>query len=145
MLAPSSSGCRERGIAILTTAVFMLALVPILGLAIDASFLYAAKAKLAAATDAAALAAARSAEESPLPRSRVNAYFQANFPPGYLNTSEPRLQVDFRQAPPSGRVVTVTVTLKAPTFFLGAIGWNQATIQATSAAAAGQSGVRLIS
>lgn len=122
----------------------MLALVPILGLAIDGSFLYATKAKLSAATDASALATARQTPQAPTARSRAQAYFLANFPPGFLNTSEPRVRVDIDRSGPDASTVRVTVDIEAPTFFLGAIGWHETTIQATSVASASGGAVRLI-
>ena len=50
---------QERGVALLLTAIFTICLIPVVGLAIDASYMYVVKAKLTAAADAAALAAAR--------------------------------------------------------------------------------------
>ena len=50
----------ERGAALLFTATSFIVLIPVVGLAIDASFLYAVRAKLSSAVDASALAAGRS-------------------------------------------------------------------------------------
>ena len=55
-----SASRKEKGIAILLTGVLLVLIIPIVGLAIDAGVLYALKSKLVLATDAAALAAARS-------------------------------------------------------------------------------------
>ena len=56
----SANKRREKGFALLVTTATMFLVNPTVGLAIDTSFLYAVKARLSAAADAAALAAARS-------------------------------------------------------------------------------------
>ena len=45
---------KEKGVALLLTAVFTVCLIPVVGLAIDASYMYVIRAKLATAADAAA-------------------------------------------------------------------------------------------
>ncbi len=143
MPGPSSKRLGESGVAILVTAFALLALIPILGLAIDASFHYVVKAKLSAAADASALAAARVTRPTPAAKSRAQDFFHANFPDGFLDTSDAQVGVDVRETGGS-RVTTVTVTIEAPTFFLHAIGVRNTTIRASSTASAGESGIQLI-
>ena len=121
---------RQRGIAVIITACAMMVLVPILGLAIDVSFLYSVRARLAAAADASALAAARSIDEAPSAVDRAEAIVRANFPEGFLNTSNLRVRVDV-----GAQTVRVTVAVDAPTFFLGAIGIQGTTVRASGQAA----------
>lgn len=131
---PSSdaSRYRQRGIAIITTAVSTLLLIPILGLALDVAFLYGVRAKLSAAADASVLAAARSGDAAAA-EARARAFFQANFPAGFLNTSNPRLEISLGGQPgSSSRSVTLTVALEAPTFFFGALGIHETTIRAVA-------------
>jgi uncharacterized membrane protein len=78
---------RERGIALLTTTAAMFVIVPVVGLVIDAGFLYAVRARLSSATDAAAIAAARSlskglsmSEQEGSAVARAESFFAANFP-----------------------------------------------------------------
>jgi Flp pilus assembly protein TadG len=85
---------RERGIAVTVTAVSLLFLVPLVGLAVDGGVAFIVKARVGAALDSAALAAGRgltsgttqSAAASNGTTAALN-FFSANFPPGYLNTS----------------------------------------------------------
>ena len=91
---------RERGIAIMLTAVMLFVLVPVAGLALDAVLLYALKAKLSTAADAAAIAAARSlnvgmtlAEQEAEARQRALDFFRANFPNNAYNTSNHAVNV----------------------------------------------------
>lgn len=138
MCTPERSSDRrpsgQRGIAIITTAVSTLLLIPILGLAIDVAFLYGVRAKLSAAADASVLAAARS-DDPQAARERAQAFFQANFPAGFLNTSDPRLDFEFgRQLGDGNRSITLTVAVDAPTFFFGALGIHETTLRAVARA-----------
>jgi Flp pilus assembly protein TadG len=85
---------RERGIAAYLTAIFMLVMIPIVGLAIDGGFAFVIRTRLSAAADASALAAGRGinlastvAAAQAQATSQATAFFNANFPSGYMNTS----------------------------------------------------------
>ncbi len=90
----TASKFRERGMAVIVTAITLLFLVPLVGLAIDGGLAFIVKARMGAALDSAALAAGRglttgttqSAAASAATTAALN-FFSANFPPGYLNTS----------------------------------------------------------
>jgi Flp pilus assembly protein TadG len=136
-----SSKSGERGAAfILLILVFMLVLLPVIGLAIDGSICYWMKTKLSAAVDASALAGARSLSSaaSPLTYSSTasavaNEYFSANFPPGYMGTSvvggNPVTTVNTSLA--HEIQVTVAGTISVPLYFLRILHVNTATIAAT--------------
>src|SRR5260221_4263059 len=85
---------RERGRAVILTALMMVFTIPIVGLAIDAGLLYAVRGRLSAACDAASLATARNlnlgltlSQQTAATTARGTAFFNANFPPGYMGTS----------------------------------------------------------
>src|SRR5579863_8284483 len=83
----SGKGSRERGMAIIFYATMLFFVVGCVGLAVDVGTVYMIKARLSAATDAAALAAGRSVNLTlTLPQAQTNAvttanqFFTANFP-----------------------------------------------------------------
>jgi len=84
-------GKREKGMAVLITALLLLIVIPLVGLAVDVGTLYVIRGRLGAALDSAALAAGRSINlGNDLPTAKANAtesarrFFKANFPSGYL-------------------------------------------------------------
>ncbi len=94
---------RKRGVAVIITAVMLLMAIPAVGLAIDAGVLYLIRVQLHAASDAAALAAARSlnmgqtlGEQKAAVEARAEAYFYANYPNGFLGSDrkKPKTQLD---------------------------------------------------
>jgi Flp pilus assembly protein TadG len=134
-------GGGERGIAVLLTALFLVGLIPVAGLAIDASVLYAVKAKLSTACDAAALAAARSlsrgltlADQQDAAVARAQAFFAANLPAGYLLTNSPTVDVQVVESGYRTRTVTVNGAVNAPVFFMSMLGFRSATVRAIGAA-----------
>jgi Mg-chelatase subunit ChlD len=132
---------REKGVSLLLTAVFTICLIPVVGLAIDASYMYVVKAKLAAAADAAALAAARNltvgltmAEQETAARSRAEAFFHANFPQGYMDTLSKSVTISVAETTARIRTVHVTASTRAHTWFMGFLGFRQVDINTTSTA-----------
>ncbi len=132
---------RERGIAVMLTAITLVVIVPVVGLGIDASLLYLAKAKLASSCDAAALAAARTlnrgltlAEQGLNARARALAFFDANFPSGYLNSTGRTREVVVAETAYRLRTVTVTATTTQPVFFMRALGYSTVSIGASGKA-----------
>jgi Flp pilus assembly protein TadG len=99
------------------------------GLAVDASYFYTVRAKLSMACDAAALAAARSlsvglsmAEQEASARARAQAFFDANFPNGNLNTGNRTSSVTVDETALRTRSVTVSASVTAPTYFMRLVG-----------------------
>ncbi len=85
----------ENGNALFLGTLSLVFIIPLMGLAIDASFLYAVKGRMQAAADGAALGAARAlnmgqtltSQQTAAAQNAVN-WFYANFPPGtYLTTN----------------------------------------------------------
>ena len=109
---------REKGVSLfIAIAALVWMVIPMLGLFIDLGILYSAKARLQAAVDGAALAAARAlnlgqnttAQASSAQQNAVN-WFYANFPPGNWNTNSTVMNTGTvtvdqlaqqRQSPPS--------------------------------------------
>lgn len=132
---------REKGVALLLTAVFTICLIPVVGLAIDASYMYVVKAKLATAADAAALAAARNltvgltmADQEAAARSRAEAFFHANFPHGYMDTLSKSVNITVAETTSRIRTVHVTASTRAHTWFMGFLGFRHVDINTTSTA-----------
>ena len=128
-------GKRQKGFAVLITALSMMMIIPVVGLAIDASFLYAVRAKLSAATDASSLAAARSlnvglsiGEQAAEAQSRAQAFFHANFPDGFLATTNKQINVSIAETSYRTRTVEVVATVDAPVFFMRVLGFEETTV-----------------
>ncbi len=132
---------REKGVALLLTSVFTICLIPVVGLAIDASYMYVVKARLSTAADAAALAAARNlsigltmADQEASARSRAEAFFHANFPTSYMGTISKSVTVSVAETSSRVRTVRVNASTRAPTWFMGFLGFRNVDINAASTA-----------
>ncbi len=134
----------ERGaVIILFTFIATLVMIPMVGLGIDGSILFWTKAKLSAAVDAAALAAARSlsvgttlaAQESSA-TATAQQYFAADFPPGFLGipASSDQLNVTFVETGLKSRIVTVQGSTSAPLYFMRIFGFQSQQIVANGQA-----------
>ncbi|KQQ96238.1 vWA domain-containing protein [Massilia sp. Leaf139] len=109
---------RQRGAIAIMTALGMLVLLAVVGLVIDGGLAYLVKARLNAAVDSAAVAAARAVpagnnqtEQTASAQAAAAEFFAANIPNGYM-LSQPRLtgtDVSF-----SGGTVTIDVRAEAP-------------------------------
>lgn len=137
MRSNSSRGKRQKGFAVLLTALCMLMIIPMVGLAIDAGFLYAIRAKLQASVDAGALAAARSlsigltmAAQETSAKNRAKAFFDANFPDKFLMTSNKVVTVNVWESGTRTRSVRVAASVQAPIFFMRVLGFHGSTIAA---------------
>jgi Flp pilus assembly protein TadG len=89
-----SQQSRQRGQIVIITAVMLVALIGMVGLAIDSGRAYGVRAKLSAAVDAAALAAGRALAIGASDGERLaNAqatglrFYNANFPSGFLGAT----------------------------------------------------------
>ncbi len=134
-------GKSQRGVALMITALSTLVVVPVVGLAIDAGFLYAVKAKLVAATDAAAIAAARSlsvgltmAEQEASAIARAQAFFDANFPNGFFNTTNKIVSVQVAETAYRTRTVYVQGTVDAHLYFMRIFGYEYTTVRSAGKA-----------
>jgi Flp pilus assembly protein TadG len=115
----------------------LLFLLPLVGLAIDASLAFVVKARLSSACDAASLAAARSLtvglslpEQEASARARALAFFDANFPNGYFTTRNRTRTAAVAETGFRTRTVTVTASVDAPVYFMGMFGYRYMTVRA---------------
>ncbi|CAG2156821.1 vWA domain-containing protein [Cupriavidus numazuensis] len=132
---------RDRGQITIIVGTLMIGLVGIVGLAIDGGMAYIVKAKLNAAVDSAAVAAARAvtngtnqAEQTASARQAAQDFFAANFPSGYL-MSTPKLgvtTVDFNT--PTAGAVTIGVSASAdkPLNLMKVLGFDKVAVAANS-------------
>jgi hypothetical protein len=144
----------EKGIALLITAVSLMCIIPIVGLAIDSGYAYVVKAKLAAASDAAALAAAMAlrgdltiAEQTASAQARALTFFNANFPQHYMNTSVVRLttsDVTVVESSYRTRTVTVSPMVTLNTWFMRFLGPSYKTMDIRAIGQASRRDVNII-
>jgi Flp pilus assembly protein TadG len=134
----------ERGISVIFTAISLVTLVPLVGLAIDAGILYTVKGKLQTAVDAAALAAgealSRGNDDTTQQTSATavaEAYALMNFPTGYFSINAPAFPpstVTIDESVANQRSITVTASVSAPLYFLRWLGDSATTVVATATA-----------
>ena len=131
----------RRGVTIIITAMLLTIAIPLVGLAVDAGLMYSTKAKIQSAADAASMAAARGlsvgmtlADQANHSRQRAREYFEANFPEGTAGATIDSVNVDVTENTAHTRSVKVSVSVKAPTYFMRYLGWG-----------AGPSGVKVSS
>lgn len=133
-------GDRRRGsVMIYGTLLIVFVVLPFTGLSIDVGLMYLAQSRLSAAADAATIAGAgalsRGSDDSTQRANAVataNAYFFANFPPGYLESAN--LQVNSVAATDAThlRSITTTASVDMPLIFLGMFNTGRRTISVTS-------------
>ncbi len=133
----------ERGTALIIGTASLVVIIPMVGLAIDAGYLYACKSRLQSAVDGAALAAARAlnlgqttaAQAANAQQNAVN-WFYSNFPPGNWATSgtvmsQSTVTVYDSPVNPNLRNVTVTATTTVPTYFMRWLNFDSTVISST--------------
>lgn len=142
---------RSKGIAVLVTSVAMVFVIPAVGLSIDAGMLYAIKAKLSAASDAASLAAARSLSVGlNIDEQRANAistaerFFRANFPVGYMGTRSSSVSIVVDESVMKVRTVLATASADAPSYFMKFLGFGDTTVRAEGKASRRDVNVMLV-
>ena len=125
----TSNSARERGIAVMLTAFLLVFTIPAVGLAIDAGVLYLVRSKLSSACDAAALATARNLnlgltleDQRANAIARGTAFFNANFPTGYLGTSNVSPIINIAQTTLNTLTVTASATGNANLYFMRLLG-----------------------
>lgn len=133
----------QNGTALLIGTMSMVFVIPMLGLAIDAAYIYGLKTRLQSGVDGAALAAARALSlgentASQADRARQNAvnWFYANLPEGNWATSNTMMDQSMVQVfddpnNPSLRNVNVTASTLAPTWFMKWLGYENIELTAT--------------
>ena len=137
-----SKELRRKGMAVIITAIMLVFVIPVVGLAIDAAVLYTIKARLQTAVDAGAVAAARTlnkgltlAEQAGNAQLKAQAYFQANFPEGELGATQVTVPTpDVSESGFRRRTVTVQGSAMAPTYFMRVFGYTKTPVRATGTA-----------
>jgi hypothetical protein len=135
----------EKGISLIFTAMTLVFVVPLVGLAVDGGILYTVKAKLQTAVDAGALAGARTLSRGNDSTTQANnaisvaeEYVLLNFPNGYFNIAAPVFTANQVTADTTSvnhqRTVSVTASVTAPLYFLRYLGNNSTTVSATATA-----------
>jgi Flp pilus assembly protein TadG len=136
----------ERGIALMFTAVSLVFIIPMVGLAVDAGILYTVKGKLQLAVDAAALAgvgALSRGNDSQTQQANAIAeaieYTNLNFPNGYFTVSQPYFGpgnswVSVSETQANQQTLTVTASVTAPLYFLRWLNASTTTVTATATA-----------
>lgn len=129
---------RQRGQITLIAAALMIGLVGVAGLGIDGGMAYMTKARLNAAVDSAAVAAARAvtngttqAEQTAAARQAATDFFNANFAANYLKgtaaLNTPSVTFD------QGKVtIAVSATANMPLTMMKVLGFNNVAVAATS-------------
>ena len=128
----------RRGIVVIMLSLMVsIVMLPLVGLAVDGSILYLVQAKLSAAVDAAALAAARSLSVGlDLPSQTASAtataqsFFSANFPTGYWSTSNLSIGISVAQTAFKTRTVTIQASVTVPLTFMRLLGQTGSTVAA---------------
>lgn len=116
-----------------TIPIVASALVPLLGVigaSVDVGSAYMVKSQLRAAVDAAALAGGTVTGDTARRNEEIEKYFKANFPDGYMGTTQTRFDISPEEAPDPLDADTVNLRVEAavklPTFFLRIFGDNLA-------------------
>ncbi len=121
------------------SVMLILVVLPMVGFAIDGAILYLIRAKLSAASDASALAGARSlsvgltiADQTASAQATSQAYFNANFPPGIFGTSSVAFNFAVAQTATKTRTVSIQATVSAPLYFIRFLGHSSSSVSASS-------------
>ena len=150
------SKCGRRGrqngyILIFGALMLFFILVPAAGLAIDVGMMYLVKSLLSAASDGAALAGARSLnrgsdddQQRANAEATANTYLHANFPSGYMWSSN--LQVTSVAATDSQyvRSITTTASVELPLIFMRFFRTESATVATSSKATRRDANVMIV-
>lgn len=130
----------DAGYTFVYMAFFMTGLLLCSGLAVDSGRAYVVKAQLTKAVDGAALGAARNLN-SGNPRAEAERIFKANFPAGYLGTSDVTDPTDnpaffnLVTNPATGvNTITVTATATLPTTFMTLGDFDEVSVSSTGEA-----------
>ena len=130
----------EKGASLIIFALLLsMVMLPMLGLCIDVSFIYFAKARLYSAVDAAALAGGRSlsvgldfASQKANAENVARQYFRANYPDTFLDSQNIVVNADAQQSSDLYRTVSVNASADVPLYFMKMVGIRTAGINANA-------------
>lgn len=134
---------QQGGVIMYMTAMMLVMIIPVVGLAIDATVLYVDKARLQGAVDGAALAAAKAlARGSDDPTQQVNAkvaaatYVMLNYPVSFFYTSSVTVNqatdITIDETIAHQRSITVTAHAVIPALFMRFLNFNSTNMVATA-------------
>lgn len=138
----SPTGKGRRGFALILTAIMLVFIIPLVGLAVDAGILYAVKTKLSMACDAGALAGVRAlsrgmtdAAQQANAEAVAQEYIVMNFPNNYFGTPAPNPPLPtVDESVPNQRSMTVTASVNVPLYFLRWLNSSTQTVAASATA-----------
>jgi Mg-chelatase subunit ChlD len=146
LLQPNASTRKsnQRGASlILFTFVFMMVVIPILGLAIDGAIVFWVKARLSAAVDSGALAAGRTPSANAT--TTAQQYVYANFPAGWMGSAYSVAPTAIVTYPNTGtRRVTVNATVNVPLHLARLFGMQTFPVPAVAASSRRNSNIMLV-
>jgi len=123
------------------TLMIGLILIPAMGLAIDVGLMYTVEAVMSAASDAAAIAGARDLARGTNSQAQLinaqntaTAYFNANFPSGYLWSTNLTVNSVAATSQTAMRTVTTTASVQLPLIFLNMLHLGPQAISTSSTA-----------
>jgi Flp pilus assembly protein TadG len=127
----------SKGQIVIIVAITLVVLIGMVGLAVDSGRGYGVKAKLSAAVDAAAIAAARAlvvgvndAERLANAQIAAQKFFNGNFPANYLGSTPTSLNTTAVHKADGYWQVNVSATADMPTTFMRVLGQNLVTVSA---------------
>ncbi|USD31235.1 MULTISPECIES: vWA domain-containing protein [Vibrio] len=124
---------RSRGLVALISVIAAPFLILTLGLAIDSGRAFLVKAKLFAAVDAAAIAAARAvAEGESSASSAANKFFSANLPADYHGSTATSPNITYGYDSFGNISIDLSASAQVDTTFLGVFGYNTLDVSASA-------------
>ena len=113
----ASRRTNQRGLALISFAMSLLILVPLIGVGVDTAMLYLVKERLSSAVQLSARSAARSSD----PADAAKRYFDANFPDGFLGVTA--RTVAYKNG-------ELSASVEAPTYFMRILHYPSVTVTA---------------
>jgi Flp pilus assembly protein TadG len=116
----------DHGIGTVMVAIMLVLMLSFIGLAIDLGRIYVVRSALGTAVDGASLAAARLINTGSGPAiTAAKRTFDADFPSGFLGTTNVTKDVQLSLAPDGSDLITVKGTATLPTLFMHIVGTDQ--------------------
>jgi Flp pilus assembly protein TadG len=138
---PFRSKRRERGAVLILTALTLVVLIGAVGLAVDSGRGYGVKARLNAAVDAAAIAAARALSEGATDGERIakaretgTRFFTMNYPANFMSSTVSAPSINAQRLESGRWVVDVSASADMPTTFMRVLGRTQYDVAASGQA-----------
>ena len=132
---------RQRGAILILVGLTLIVLIGAVGLAVDSGRAYGVKARLNAAVDAAAIAAARALSEGATDADRLSRaretgerFFAMNYPQGFMSSTPSTPSINAQRLENGRWVVDVSATAEMPTTFMRVLGRTEYDVGASGQA-----------